>query len=260
MATTRVPSKTAPVKTANRVIPIKPVTSWSFSRYNDYKQCPLKFKLKHIDKLKEPPSAAMERGNQIHTMAEAYVKGQLRTMPPELKSLAEEFKELKLMYKRKQTPMVVEDQWAFTSTWELSQWNDWNNCWLRVKLDNAHTLDDTQYVTDWKTGKYRDYKEVEYNEQLELYATAGLSMAAIEGNKNITVVPRLGWLDEGFFTMPTDNDGNTLAYTMKDLPKLQKLWSKRVTPMFNDKHYPPKPNNDCKWCHFRKSNGGVCQY
>ena len=37
-----------------KTIPIKPLTSWSFSRYSDYKTCPLKAKLKHIDKIQEP--------------------------------------------------------------------------------------------------------------------------------------------------------------------------------------------------------------
>ena len=61
------------------------ITSWSFSRYADYKNCPLKFKLKHVDKLNEPPNEAMARGAAIHTLAEEYIKGKGRTVPPELK-------------------------------------------------------------------------------------------------------------------------------------------------------------------------------
>ena len=62
----------------------KAVTSWSFSRYGDYKKCPLAFKLKHIDKIQEPKSPAMQRGIDIHNLAEAYVVGKLAKLPPEL--------------------------------------------------------------------------------------------------------------------------------------------------------------------------------
>ena len=77
--------------TAKKVIPIKPLTSWSFSRYQDYKSCPAKAKYKHIDKLKEPPSPAMERGAAIHNLCEQYVRGTLAKLPPELKLFKDEF-------------------------------------------------------------------------------------------------------------------------------------------------------------------------
>ena len=34
------------------------VTAWSYSRYADYKQCPAKFKYKHLMRLPDPGSAA----------------------------------------------------------------------------------------------------------------------------------------------------------------------------------------------------------
>ena len=52
-----------------KVIPIKPLKSWSFSRYSTYKQCPLKAKFSLIDKIAEPKNQAMERGAQIHELA-----------------------------------------------------------------------------------------------------------------------------------------------------------------------------------------------
>ena len=78
-----------------KTIPIKQLTSWSFSRYSDYKQCPLKAKLKHLDKISEPPNEAMARGAAIHTLAEKYIKGEGRSLPPELKLFKDEFKKLR---------------------------------------------------------------------------------------------------------------------------------------------------------------------
>ena len=64
-----------------KVIPIKQITSWSFSRYSDYKLCPLKARLKHVDKHKEPQNDAMARGQAIHKLAEDYTKGSIARLP-----------------------------------------------------------------------------------------------------------------------------------------------------------------------------------
>mgnify|MGYP000287582546 FL=1 len=163
------PKKAAITKVA------KPVTSWSFSRYGDYRKCPLSFKLKHIDKIAEPKSAAMQRGIDIHNLAEAYVVGKLAKLPPELALFKDEFAKLRKMYKAKKLPMIVEDNWAFTAEWEETQWNDWVRCWVRIKLDCAHYEEaNVMFVTDYKTGKMNEAKNAEYMEQLELYALAAL--------------------------------------------------------------------------------------
>jgi RecB family exonuclease len=62
----------------------KKITSWSFTRYNTYSQCPAKAKFKFIDKLKEPDSPQMQRGTDIHKLAENYVKGEIVRLPKEL--------------------------------------------------------------------------------------------------------------------------------------------------------------------------------
>lgn len=126
----RMATKTKPVKTPQ-------LTSWSYSRYSDWRQCPLKAKLKHIDKIKEPGNAAMERGSKIHEDAERYIKGTAVKLAPELALFKDEFKMLRALYKKKALPMVVEDNWAFTATWTETAWNDWVNCWVRIKLDCA---------------------------------------------------------------------------------------------------------------------------
>jgi hypothetical protein len=125
-----------------KVIPIKPLTSWSFSRYSDYKRCPLSAKLKHIDKIQEPKNAAMQRGADIHDQAEKFIKGALPKLPVELKPMAAEFKLMKQRYKKRSQSMVVEDNWAFTKDWEETAWNNWTACWVRIKLDCAHHEDE----------------------------------------------------------------------------------------------------------------------
>ena len=234
------------------------ITSWSFSRYAVYKQCPLKAKLKFIDRIQEPGNEAMARGDAIHKTIESYLKGAINRVPKDLKPISDELKRVKALMKKKVLGPMVEDTWAFTKEWDVTRWDDWVNCWLRVKLDLA-TFDDeeTLVVTDWKTGKFRDTEVLEYLEQLELYALAAF-LRFTHVNK---VYPRLFYTDQNL-TYPPDE--KPVIYTRSDLPKLRKTWEKRVAPMFKDKRFAPRPNDKCRWCHFRASNkangGGQCRF
>lgn len=242
----------------SKIIPIKKLTSWSFSRYSDYKQCPLKCKLKHIDKISEPPNEAMARGAQIHNLAEDFIKGKVPKLAPELKLFEKEFKRLRAMFKKISQSMVVEDNWAFTKDWDETAWNNWTECFVRIKLDCAHHEEDTVLVvTDWKTGKFRPELNEEYVEQLELYALAALLL-----HEHIQLVkPRLAYLDLGV-TYP--EAGAELVFTRADIPKLKKLWEKRTKAMLNDKQFAPRPNDKCRFCFYRSSNkangGGQCRF
>ena len=233
------------------------LTSWSFSRYSDWRQCPLKAKLKHIDKLKEPPNPAMDRGNQIHKDAEAFIKSTLPKLPPELELFKDEFKKLKALYKKKSLPMIVEDNWAFTKDWTETQWNDWVGCWVRIKLDCAHYIEPSfMMVTDWKSGKISDYKTLEYMEQLELYALAALLMHPTLERVQV----RLGWTDVGKMYPEAP-----LVFDRSDVKRLTKEWNSRVKAMMADTKFVPKPNNLCRFCFFgqaglAKGGPGLCKY
>lgn len=239
-------------------IPAKQLTSWSFSRYSDYKQCPLKAKLKHLDKIQEPPNQAMARGGQIHELAEHYIKGILKRLPAELKLFEADFKLMRKQYQKAISGMVVEDTWAFTKTWDETQWNDWVGCWVRIKLDCAIHHDETALIVrDWKTGKFRPDQNEEYVEQLELYALAALLL-----HEHLEAVePELWYLDHGIIYPKPENK---LVFTREDIPRLKKLWEKRTKAMMNDKRFAPRPNDKCCWCFYRNSNkangGGQCQY
>lgn len=241
-----------------KLVPVKQITSWSFSRYSLYKVCPLKLKLSAIDRIREPPNQAMARGAAIHTLAEKYIKGEVRSLPPELKLFKDEFKKLRTQYKKKINGMVVEDNWSFTKDWTETQWNNWAECVVRIKLDCAHHEDEeTLIVTDWKTGKFLPELNGEYVEQLELYALSALLL-----HEHIQQVkPRLAYLDIGMFY---PEPGEELVFTRKDIPKLKKLWEKRTKPMMNDKQFAPRPNDKCRFCFYRNSNktagGGQCKY
>lgn len=242
---------------------VKMLTSWSFSRLSDYTLCPAKAKYKHILKMPEPGNAAMARGLAIHKTAEDYIKAKLPAkVPVELAKFSDLFKELRAKYKKK-TPMamMVEDSWAFTKTWAQTRYDDWANCWLRVKVDCAYYVESPSelVIHDWKTGRVRPDREQEYAQQLHLYATGALTLFP-----HVKIVkPSLKYLDGGE-TYPnakmSETNVDNLVFKRKDLPTLTKTWEVRTRQMLNDDIFAPRPGQGCMYCHYRKDNGGPCQY
>lgn len=231
------------------------VTAWSYSRYADYKQCPLMFKLKHIDKIKPPGSAAMDRGTEIHKLGENFLKGVVTGKKASPNKVPEEYAHFKnQMIQLRDLNPRVELQLGFTKQWTPATRSGrdplgWfaKDTWLRIVCDvDVRYEDHTADIIDFKTGKKWDTNE----EQVELFSTAPF----MEDPKITAVTTRLWYLDQ-----PTDNEV-IREYTRKDYEAIKKDWTKKVQPMFNDKRWAPKPNDKCRWCHFRKDNGGPCKF
>jgi hypothetical protein len=240
-------------------------TSWSFSRLQAYRRCPLAAKLSLIDKIKEPPKEEghpMVRGDRIHKLAEAYIKGAGKAaMPEELKAFDKELRALRKLRKADPELVVVEETWAFRKDWSITRYDDWNECWLRVKLDVARVDGTTVYPIDWKSGKFSpEWNLNDYMEQLELYALAGLLTYADMGPE-LLVIPRLKYTD-AWVTYPEDLQ----VYSPGMVPMLKKKWEAAVKPMLSDRTFAPKPNRFCSTCWFRKGNtertdgGQVCRF
>lgn len=173
-----------------------------------------------------------------------------------MNAFTKEFKALRALQAKKPQLIDHEVTWAHKADWSPTTWNDWNGCWLRIKVDVA-TFDPKKKVvtvTDFKTGKYRPEQEQAYLQQLELYSLGAL----LRWPEAVEVRPELLYLDLGQRHAPLDG-----FKTREDLEPLKKTWTTRVKPMFADKSWAPRPNNNCRWCHFRsiKSGGvGPCKY
>lgn len=221
---------------------IQQITSWSFSRWSDYDQCPAKAKYKHIDKLREPPNEAMTRGIRIHKAAEDFLAGKAKQLPEDLKLLKKEYTDMKKLMPR------CEQEWALDSEWKPTGWFD-KNAWLRIKMDaEARAKGDptTMLADDTKTGKPRGG----YGAQMSLYALGGFFLYPMIQK----VRTRLLFTDHGPSATVVEE------FERKDAPVLQKDWLKRIKAMLNDKRFAPKPGNYCMWCHFSKSKGGPCKF
>jgi CRISPR/Cas system-associated exonuclease Cas4 (RecB family) len=224
-----------------KVVTIQQMPAWSYSRLSTYTDCPRKAKYKFLDKLEEPGSSALERGSAIHKLAEEYANGRLKTLPAELKAFKAEFE-----YVKKVLP-VTEQQWAFDKDWVESDWFA-KNTWARMVVDLYYTepKDDSKLVIiDHKTGKINPA----HKEQLGLYALGGMC----KDEKIQKVEVKLWYLDHG-------EEVAEMFVRSADFTGLKAHWNKAVKPMMSDKKFAPRPGNACKWCHFKKNNGGPCEY
>lgn len=242
---------------------IKTIKSWSFSAWKTYMSCPFKSYCKAILKLSEPGSPALDNGNRVHLLAQAYVgkavpemgykeperskelvtaltKAASGKLPKELDTFAVEFKTIR------EKNYKTEESWAFRKDWTITRNDDWQGAWCRVKID-AHSVQTRRGVmTDYKTGK--KYPE-KHDESLELYALAMFIMYP----QLLTVTAALWYLDIGEETVR--------EFDVSEVPELKKLWAKRTAKMMLDTRFTPKPSNfECRYCHFSKSKGGPCKH
>lgn len=259
------PKKAAPKKSAPAV---KVFTAWSFSRWNDWYQCPARARYKHLDKIITEEMAKkaadmragvieegpMERGAGIAKKAENYLTKKTSKLPIELMSLASTYRDI-----RKIEGLGVELGVGFTREWKPCSPTDWDRCWLRVKMDISwvettkigKAYNDVLHIRDNKTGRLRDDKAEEYMLQLDLYGTAGLALMPTVSS----ATAQLLYSDIGQIYPETPT-----VFPREKLESMQREWERRVRPMFADRRFAPRPGYYCRWCDFSKAKGGPCKY
>jgi RecB family exonuclease len=212
------------------------LTTWSYSRYSTYTQCPKKAKYLYIDKLKEESSEALEKGSRIHKEMEEYLA--LNMPVPRSADLFSEL--LMALKKEKATP---EEMWGLTKEFkDCSPWD--SNVWLRGKLDAYFVKGDKLTIIDFKTGKDRPKNM----DQLELYAIMGFAKFP----KVEVVEVQLWYLDSGTF--------QSHNYSTDQVDHLILQWRGRIEPYLKDETFRENPSRLCGWCGFSKGKGGPCIY
>jgi len=222
--------------------------SWSYSKWADYDNCAFYYKCAHIEKLPRNFGPAMDRGIEVHNLAEAWTKDEIDLIPNELELFESDFELLRFEYKIGNC--IPEEQWCFDEDFKPVAWNDWDNAWLRTKVD-AQLITSTNHlkIIDHKTGKMRPG----YESQLELYALCGFKRyLELED-----IQTELWYLDHGEIVDNTAMD--IPKFIAPDEKALEKKWRKRVAPMLKDKRFKPRANWKCGYCDFSKKKGGPCE-
>ena len=217
------------------------ITTWSFSGWKEYCQCPFKSYLKRIKKLKEPGSPAMDRGTAIHQIAQDYVEGKNEALNQNGRDLTPFQRQFDML---KKFGAACELEWGFTASWQPTGFHA-PDVWLRVKTDATYYLTPTTLVViDYKTGKiYDDHKD-----QLHLYATS----AFVKFPHVETILAQDWYLDQNCVTEETFQSQYAKAM-IND-------WNGRVASMLRDAIFAKRPGPLCRFCHFRRGNGGECEF
>lgn len=225
-----------------------PISAWSYSRWATYALCPLQFKFKFIDKLPEPGSPAMQRGNDIHVGIAAFLKGTATTLPRE--SMANPVIVDLIQQIATFPDKEVEQQWGYGAQWQPTGWFDrgGEKVWFRSVLDVGLMYEDLSYeLVDWKSGKRYGSND----EQMETQALA--VMKRFKPVKHVTT--RLAYMDE-----KGNNPFEFAEFPVSHMQRLADKWEKKVQPMFDDTMFAPRPNDKCRFCFQAKSKGGKCAF
>lgn len=216
---------------------------WSFSQWENYQQCPRRWKHKTRDKLPTSPAGpAAQRGLEIHQTVEDYINGALHsTLHP---AIAPAYQEVFDTYRL----------WPNGDRWterKLGLGRDFG--WAGSDSPTAYVImvfdvmafdGETVHIGEWKSGKpketHRDQRSLYSLGALKWYPSAKQAIATTYYLEDTEVPQKL-----------------TVAATAT--PKLEAIWLQRAEQMEQDQICAPRPGFYCKWCDFSKFKGGPCQ-
>jgi len=212
--------------------------SWSYSKLSTYERCPAMKKYRYDLKVEvsRVDSPQAQRGTALHEDLERNLGKTVYEVPewmrphmPHLEKYQSGKKELVVRLTEDWKP-VVEDHW------------------LICIIDLNH-IEDDKYATviDYKSGKRYET----HQEQIELY-----NLSVLAQNPEVERVEgKCYYLDE-----PPGGWGPPVFTFREQFEAVRKRWEDRVAMMDCDTEGAPRPGYYCRWCDYRKENGGPCPF
>lgn len=227
----------------------------SHSRLSDFNQCPLKFKLKYIDKnplfsMDATKSVHLVRGTNVHAALEKYLvkrkAGEAANLEysknlPEVNAtipLIENY--IKFFGLQNMHP---ERQICIDSDWKEKDWYS-KQAYYRAIFDVIGIGKDIAFIGDYKTGKFTDYTPANGYGQLELSAGIALSIFDVE-----KVSTQYMYVDHK----------QTVAkeFTQKDKQRIMSHFIEEHEKVNAETQFDPCKNKFCRWCEATKE---ICMY
>lgn len=226
------------------------IKTWSFTSLMKFLECPYQVYLKNVEKRKgRPQPEQASRGDDLHKVIEAYVKGETEILPSSIKHQRDQIFMLRALYGK--GIVQVEDEWGFTVDWESTGWFD-DDIWARVKLDALVMEDETSArVIDWKSGK-KFGNEAKHKRQGQIYAIAAF-----------VKYPKLEYINVEFRYIDLASD-NLLEsrFSREQAMRLFHSWTANAVEMTTTKNFKPKPTTfNCRFCDFNQPDSEfLCPY
>jgi len=223
------------------------VKSTSFSRTSDFEKCPFFFKLRHIEKIKDPRPLdstvehPLDRGTRIHTLAEKYVENPLLRLPTELAHHAERFDALRVAYEKGM--VTLEMPLAFDKHWRQSASDDFKNTIYRMIADVVvQPTEERILIVDHKTGKKKG-NEIKHHQQLMEYAV-GFSLVYADLQLFDT---QIWYLDQ-----PEGENVMKRSFTRTQVSNSFNPMRERHEKVLNAKVFPATPSQfACLFCPYK---------
>ena len=213
---------------------------WSYSRLGTYSDCPKQYWYSYVEKMDgfRPPSPAANRGSDIHSKAEAYLRGEVAMYPPELQKVSGHAMGLKAK--------------GATAEQKLAVKEDWTPCdyaapeaYFRGIVDVSYIDGISVHIQDWKTGQiYPDHAK-----QMETY----VALVAPYHPEAEAFITRLVYVDQGLITPPK-------VTKREKLIPIRMLIDGEIKNAETDEIYPVRSGKACKWCDYSQKYGGPCPH
>jgi hypothetical protein len=223
----------------------RPVTHWSYSSWSLKNKCDYAWYITQMLGVKDPApmNRALMRGIELHKKAEGYLKGDVTSLPGELKLFSLHYKQLK------RAKPIVEQFWGVDKRWRPVNYKSWVVMKMDAAVEPSRKNENILWIQDLKSG--REYEDAHFD-QGSLYAAIGYAMyPKIDG-----VIVEFWYADE------QDPDKRIAQYefTRKKLVKYTEVWQDRgQTLLTPQRKYLPNPSEDaCRWCFLRDDRGGNC--
>lgn len=213
----------------------------TWSRLSDF-DCALKFRLKHIEKRKEPENKAFIKGGRVHDGLDQFLKGRSKLIPEEAAPLKKQVQAL-----AKDKSLTGEEAWGFDRGWApLPMTGYFSDAdYIRAKVDAMTERADECKVIDFKTGQVRSASplQVRFYGMLALLRKPKLNTARLEL-----------WFVERGQILPFD------PVTRKELLSIRTDFQRRFKAIEEERAWKPMPGDACTFCPFTRHKGGPCKY
>ena len=236
-------------------------TPYSFSKMGSFHQCPRKFKLQYIDKIKIPfeTNIALEKGKYLHHLIECDLKNEKGNFVFKLSKDEDKnkyrqifnnfivsphynfFKSLKEKYIEQGFSLILDPSRQGKNKLIPENYKNGKNVLVRGFIDFLAIKDDvnqkTAIIVDWKSGKY---KEDQNEMQVMIYSIwAFLRFSQIEKV-------------ETYFYFIEHNKFVSRTYYREQLNELIKNMIDYIKPIEKASQFPKNITALCDWCPFKK--------
>ena len=210
----------------------------SWSRWNDFMDCPRKFHLKYIAKSfqKVQQNFHLLKGANLHKQLEKYVdEKNAGTLSPTECFRPEVVDTIPLVDRLMSMYSVThsETQLGMTADWKQTDWFASDVAW-RAIMDFICVNPTEALIVDWKSGKKYDYTA----DKGQLHLSGLMGMEALKLDR-ITVS----------YVFIEHKHSSPIELTReKDLPALKAHFDSAYDQVNSEKEFKPKVNEYCKYC------------